>query len=344
MGYYTGCDAHTNSCYFQHMDEDGSLGLTDRVPTDKVGIDRFLSQLDKPTVMVLEAGRNWWWLSQYFKGHRMVSKVEIIDPRRGRKIASELSVQSGYGRAKNDRIDAEMCAEMSRRKIAPLIYPPTEEQLERRSINRFRQSLVWDRSAHKSYIHALEAFYNFKLNMKELQISPTSTIEKLDKSINSYVRMMLKETATQIISLNTSINECEKLLCKLFPKNSFDIKILRSHPGIDTVLARTILSEILDIRNFKDHPKYLVSYSGLAPFESESDGKKGIIKLNRHCNYYLKYAFMEAGHLARTHPRYKRKYDVDVKKHGKVRAKINLARRITKAVYWMLTRQELFRY
>ena len=51
---------------------------------------------------------------------------------------------------------------------------------------------------------------------------------------------------------------------------------------------------------------------------------------------------MTAAHAARTHPKYRRKYDRDVKKYGKTIAKLNLARRIAKAVYWMLTRQQPF--
>ena len=78
MGYYTGCDAHSKTCSFQHMDEDGSLGLTDRIPTDKLSIDQFLSKLDKPTAMIMEAGRNWWWLYQHFNQHPKISKIDII--------------------------------------------------------------------------------------------------------------------------------------------------------------------------------------------------------------------------------------------------------------------------
>ncbi len=120
------------------------------------------------------------------------------------------------------------------------------------------------------------------------------------------------------------------------------MKILASHPGIGPVFSRTILSEIFDIRYFNE-PKYLVSYAGLAPIENVSAGrKKGRIRLNRHCNYYLKYAFVSAANSARLYPKYRRKYEIDVKKHGKMIAKLNLARRIVKNIYWMLTRQQPF--
>jgi len=133
------------------------------------------------------------------------------------------------------------------------------------------------------------------------------------------------------------------MLDKILPSSHPQIKLLMTLPGIWPVLARIIYTEILNIKYF-EAPKYLTSYSGLAPIEHESNGKKGPIKLNRYSNHYLKYAFVEAAHHARTHYRYQRKYELDVKKHGKIRAKLNLARRLTKAVYWMLTRQQPFKF
>lgn len=40
------------------MDAEGALGSSMRVPTDKDGFNKFLDQLDDPTTMTLEAGRN----------------------------------------------------------------------------------------------------------------------------------------------------------------------------------------------------------------------------------------------------------------------------------------------
>ncbi len=115
--------------------------------------------------------------------------------------------------------------------------------------------------------------------------------------------------------------------------------LLMTAPGIGPVIARIVATEILNITYFEG-PEYLISYSGLAPMDCDSDGKKGPIKLNRHCNYYLKYAFLQAAHNAWDHPHFRRKYERDLKKSGKTIAKFNLARRRIKSVYWMLLRQQ----
>jgi transposase len=166
--------------------------------------------------------------------------------------------------------------------------------------------------------------------------------QKAVKSLPRYVVFIIEQLLDLILSYDKHVALCENQLNKLLPESHPQIKILISVPGIGIVLARTIFSEILDITYFKE-PKYLISYSGIAPMMNESEGRKGPIKLNSYCNYFLKYAFVEAAHNASDHIKYRRKYELDVKKHGKTIAKLNLARRLVKTIYWMLIRQQLYK-
>ncbi len=340
--YYTGCDAHMRSCTLQHLDDDGALGLSMKVPTTSQGLDAFLDKLDAPTVMTFEASRSYWWLYRYFSKHPMVSRVVVVDPFRSRKIAEELSVQRGYGRAKNDRIDSEMLAEQTRLGLAPGIRVPTPEQLEMRTDCRHRFELMHKKTISANMIHSTLSMHGYSIALKELIDNPESK-QHLDEKLPDYIQHIITDFVTQIELFGKQISAVQKLLDKLLPESHPQIKLLMTAPGIGPVCSRIIYTEIFDIAYFKE-PKYLISYSGLAPVEQESAGKKGKVKLNRHCNYYLKYAFLTAGHAARMHPRYRRKYEQDVKKHGKIQAKINLARRLAKAIYWMLNRQQPFKF
>jgi len=339
---YTGCDAHKRMCHFQQMDEDGALGFSIRVPTDKESIIELLDQLEEKTIMTLEAGRNWWWLCQLFKSHHNISAINIADPRRSRNIAEELSIQSGYGRASNDRIDSEMLAEQTRRGLVPLIHIPTEEQFKKRSINRHRFILVSIRTQFKNSIHAISAMHGVDINISKLITDP-QTADLIYTSLPEYATFMIKQFIAQIQLLDQQISLSDKKLDKLLPPTNPIMKLLLSHPGIGPVCSRTVITETLDIHYFKE-PKYYISYSGLAPVKEESSGRnKALVKLNNFSNHFLKYAFIEAAHSCRTHDKFRRKYDLDVKKRGKKIAKINLARKIAKTVYWMLTRQEPFK-
>lgn len=343
MIYHTGIDIHKKFCSIQHMDNDGALGLTMTVPTTSEGLNRFLLQLDEPTTITFEAGRNYWWLHQFFKDHPKVLQVNVVDPRRSRHLAEELSVISGYGRAKNDRIDGEMLAEQTRRGLAPTIHVPTPDQLHLRTINRQRFATVENRTRAKNMIHGLLTMHGVSAAIDTL-LDDAPAKMKLMATLPDYVPMLVELLLAwvrlfdqQIVLLDTALNH-------LLPASHPQIKLLMSAPGIGIVLSRTIYTEILDISYFKHDPKYFISYSGLAPIANESAGRQGRMRLNPFSNHYLKYAFVEAAHNAWDHPYYRRKYELDVKKHGKIIAKLNLARRLAKTVYWMLTRQQPYRY
>ncbi len=342
--YHIGCDVHDKASHLQHMDGDGALGLYRVVPTTEEGFTKFLDLLDdEPITMTIEASCSYWWLSQFLSAHPKVSQVEIIDPRRSRKIAEELSVQSGYGRASNDRIDAEMSAELSRRKLAPVIHTPTAEQLEIRTLNRFRFDSVNTKSSITRYCISLLKMHGIYISGCQLLKSRTSQQTEIE-SAPDYVKFIIEQMLARVSLIEKQIPTIENKLDSILPSTNRLIKLLLTVPGIGIVIARIIISELFDIKYFKA-PKYVMSYSGLSIVDLSSAGKKkGTIKLNPYCNRYLKYAFVQAAHCARNHKRYRRKYEQDVKLRGTMRAKINLARRIVKAVYWMLTHQQPFRY
>lgn len=341
MNYHIGLDTHHRSSFFQHMDSEGAIGLSERIATDPDCINELLAQLDEPTSITFEAGRNYWWLHEFFVNHPMVSEVKVVDPRRSRILSSELSVLSGYGRAKNDFIDAEMLAEQTRRGLAPTIHVPTAEQLEQRALCRHRFSSVMNRTRAKNMIHAILDLHGFSAKITDL-LTPSTDRTQFMASLPAYVSFIVEQLVARVKLFDQQIASCETQLDRVLPESHPQMKIMLSAPGYGPVLGRIVLTEILDIAYFKE-PKYLISYSGLAPIENESAGRKGSVKLNKHCNYYLKYAFVEAAHNTRENPKYRRKYDLDVKRHGKIIAKLNLARRLAKTVYWMLTRQQLYR-
>ena len=337
---YTGLDVHSEKTQIQHLNADGKIMHSQMLPTAPSSFDAFLDQIEEPTSIAFEASGNWWWIYRYFLQHPKVETVTVVDPRRSRKLSQELSVQKGYGRAKNDRIDAEMLGEQLFRGLAPGIILPTPEQMERRSLSRHRMNLVGQSSSIAHRLQSLLKMHGIRLSTSSLVNDFDSQMVYLEKH-PSYVCFAIRQFIEQLRLYQQQIQSCEEELKRRLPSTHPDIQLLLSAPGIGIVLAQIIISEIFSIHHF-DAPKYLISYAGLAPVESSSAGKKGAVRLNKQCNYFLKYAFIMVAHHARRHPKYQNKYQQDVKKQGKIRAKINLARRLIKAVYWMLTRQQPF--
>jgi transposase len=341
MTYFIGCDAHRKTSTFQQVDDQGAIGLTMTVDNNRESLFKFLDIFDQPASITLEAGRNWWFLHQVFKDHPNIEKINIVDPRRNRNLSKELSIKRGYGRARNDRIDSEMMAELTRLKIAPTIYVPTPEQLEVRTINRFRINAVYNNTRAKNHIHSLLAMHGQYVPIDEL-VYDSEASKRILSAVPQYVQSLIDQLIPQIIMFDEQIEQCEKQLDQRLPEKHPQMAILLSTPGFGITISRTVLTEILDISYFKS-PKYLVSYSGLSPIIEDSDNQpKNKTKLNRHCNYYLKFAFVEAAHHASRNPKYREKYNSDVKHHGRMIAKFTLARRLIKTIYWMLIRQQLY--
>jgi transposase len=111
------------------------------------------------------------------------------------------------------------------------------------------------------------------------------------------------------------------------------------------VIAFTIASEIGDITRFAS-PTKLCGYTGLCPrvMQSGSSDRRGPI--SKHGPKYLRWALFEVALHACTHPLYRDRYERTKKRLGRQRgpkvAQIDLSRKITEAIWHMLTRNQPF--
>ena len=93
-----------------------------------------------------------------------------------------------------------------------------------------------------------------------------------------------------------------------------------------------------------DSSKRLCRWAGLAPGNNESAGKKKSVRITR-AGVYLKPALVEAAHAAvqaKVSPYYRIKYERILKRRGKKRAIIAIARMILTAVFQMLSTGEVW--
>jgi transposase len=112
------------------------------------------------------------------------------------------------------------------------------------------------------------------------------------------------------------------------------------------VLGYTIAAEIGDIGRFASAKKF-VGYTGLCPrvYQSGSTDRRGALAKNGP--KYLRWALIEAAtHGARSersHAHYERTKRRLGEQRGSKVARIELARELANAIWYMLTRQEPFR-
>ncbi len=154
---------------------------------------------------------------------------------------------------------------------------------------------------------------------------------RLVRAHMDYITAAIQDIDSQIdllISSNTDFENAIQFLCTI--------------PGVKRDSAITIISEIgIDMSQFSNS-KRLCCWAGLTPGSNESAGKKKSVRITR-AGVYLKPALVQCAHAAvksDKSPYYKKKYESLVKRRGKKRAIIAIARMILTAIYQMLSTGE----
>ena len=124
------------------------------------------------------------------------------------------------------------------------------------------------------------------------------------------------------------------------------IPLLMTAPGIGWVTGFTIAAEIGDISRFSS-PVKLTGYTGLCPRVNQSGEVDRRGPISKHGPRYLRWGLMEAAIHASAHPLYKERYQRTKRRLGRQRgakvAQIELARKLTEAIWYMLTRNQPFK-
>ena len=145
--------------------------------------------------------------------------------------------------------------------------------------------------------------------------------------------------------IDKRISQIDEIIGRLTAEYEGTISLLCTIPGIDRRLAITIISEIgTDMSEFGSSRR-LCSWAGLVPGNNQSAGKKKSVKITR-AGVYLKPALVEAAHAAvkatEKSPYFRIKYEKIMKRRGKKRAIIAIARMILTSIYAMVSTGEVF--
>jgi transposase len=261
--------------------------------------------------------------------------VEIADAARVKALASVA--------AKTDRIDARLLATLSHRDLVPAIWLPSPGIRGDRELARFRLFLVGRRTSIKNRIHSSLTTWGITVPVSDLfGVSGREFLSGLDLPDRW---METVSTSLEVIDhLDDQIACCRQRLVDAGRDDPI-VGLLKSAPGIADVLAFTIASEIGDISRFAS-PNRLVSYSGLTPrvIQSGDTDRRG--PLTKAGPRWLRWALIEATIWAAKHPAYAEAHQTIRRRLGPYRgpkvARIDTARRLTTAIWWMLTRNEPF--
>jgi transposase len=244
---------------------------------------------------------------------------------------------------KTDRIDAWVLAELSRRDLVPAIWLPSFALRQERERARWRLFLVRKRSSLKHRVHAQLLAFGHSCPVSDLfGVRGRELLERLEfpepwrSSVLAAVRM--------IDDLDEEIGGIEQELRSLGAEHRY-VPLLMSVPGIAWVLGYTIAAEIGDIDRFAS-PRKLTGYTGLCPrvYQSGDTDRRG--PLTHAGPRYLRWALMEAAVQACRYEPFRGRYQQTKRRLGKQRgpkvAQVDLARRLSEAIWHMLARNQPF--
>jgi transposase len=234
-------------------------------------------------------------------------------------------------------------AELSFRDLVPAIWLPTLELRREREISRWRLHLVKHRSTLKDRVHSTLITFGHQRHVSDLfGVAGRRLLGELE--IPEPWRSHVDAGLVLIDDLEARITAIAKELRRSGADHRY-IPILMTAPGFGWITSFTVACELGDINRFSS-PVKLTGYTGLCPRVKQSGQMDQRGPLSKHGPRYLRWGLMEAAIAASSHPLFRERYQRTRRRLGRQRgpkvAQIDLARQLTEAIWYMLTRNQPF--
>jgi transposase len=303
-------------------DRDGLYGLTRRVAV-----------YDEPVRGVVESMNGARFVHDELVAHGW--EVLVADAQKVKGLAPLA--------CKTDKIDSRVLAELSLRDLVPAIWLPSPELRREREISRYRLHLVKHRTTLKNRVHSTLIAFGYQVPMADVfGVAGRKLLAGLD--IPEPWRGHVDASLELIDDLELRIGRIEVELQRSGADHRY-VPLLMTAPGFGWITSFTVACEIGDITRFSS-PVKLTGYTGLCPRVSQSGDMDRRGPLSKHGPRYLRWGLMEAAIHAAAHPLYKERYQRTKRRLGRQRgakvAQIDLARKLTEAIWYMLTRNQPF--
>jgi len=270
--------------------------------------------------------------------------ADIIDtiPNADLKLAHAQKVKGlSAGSKKTDKIDSELLANLRRCDLLPESHKSSDLSRELKEQLRYRSSIVSARVDLKNKLRDIIAKNNLHPRIADITSNKGRLWLKeniIKRPYNSQVVSILKVVSTY----NEEIALIDKDLIKTGDA-LVDVDLLKTIPGVGTIVALTLLAEIDDISRFPDANR-LCSYAGLVPRVSSSGGKTHMGRILKG-NKYMKQMLAQAcTHAIRKDPWLKAKYEKLKSAKSTGKARVAIMRKLMVSVYHVLSKREKYKF
>ena len=284
--YSTGLDVHQKTCDIALVDPEGRVARRWHVKTCPQTLDLFARELrkecgDRRVALGLEASTAGKAVFLHLR--KLGLETHMAHPRKLESIRSSES--------KTDRNDAEELARLLQSRHFPESYVPTEEMDELRSWVRVREEQVEKLRRVKTQVRSLLVKHHLQHEASKYSdifgvqaLHWLKDLELPNPADRRQLEVLLEEGAL----LTEQVDRLTKELARIAVDRR-EVELLQSIPGIDYVLALTILAEVADVQRFPNRKKF-AAYCGVVPRNRDSGGRVAVHAPVRHGNPRLKWA------------------------------------------------------
>lgn len=330
--FYLGIDQHKRFSQVAVLDEKGKVIDERKLHHDAPDAMRQYLRQFSEGVAALEATSNWDWLYELLEEE--LQAVKMSHPSRTRLIAE--------AKVKTDKVDARVLAQLLRTGFLPEAYAPERPVRDGRELQRYRVRLVGLQTMLKNRVHAL-------LGRQNIQYEQTDLFGKSGRRFLEQLRLRepyaleLKSILRLLDGLAAELKLIRAEIRKALQDDP-RAALLMSMPGVGELIAYLILYEIGDAKRFSD-ARHFASYCCLVPRTRQSAEHVHHGHVGRAGNLMLKWAFVEAAHVAkRKDPHMRAIASRLTRKIGSGRATVAVARKLAISAFNILTKEQPYRY
>jgi transposase len=244
-------------------------------------------------------------------------------------------------RNRNDRVDARKLTRHLRNGVLKGVYVPPRLALEDRSLVRMRSQMVGKQTRCKNQIKGLLSFYGYILSEDQMKTHWSRRylrwLESLvwERASGDQVLQALLDELLHLRQIIARLTHQIRALAREEPYQT-RVSLLTSIPGISTLSAMTLLTELVEIERFPT-PDRLASYAGLVPGEDSSSEQEITTGISRRRNVSLRTLLIECSWVAvRKDPALLMAFQTLSRRMPKNRAIVRIARKLLNRIRYVL--------
>jgi transposase len=336
---YVGIDVHKKDWKVTIMTHELSYKTFSSVPkAEKLGAYLKSNFPGATYYSAYEAGFSGFWLHKELTALGINSIV--VNP-------ADIPTTDKERKQKEDLRDSRKIAHSLRSGQLKAIYIPTEAIQNDRLLLRTRQAMVKDLKRSKSRIKSMLFFLGTNLPDRFLTLRSgwsrpfIKCLEELSLDYPS-AKNSLNSHLDQVRHLRSSVLKLTRQINELARSDHYkdDVLLLISVPGIGTLTAMMLLTELEHIGRFKTFDN-LCSYVGLVPSTSSSGENDIDTGITPRRNARLRSALIESAWVAiRNDPALLSTYQRLVKRMPGNRAIVRIAKKLLRRISYVLTKKQ----